>query len=227
MYTLTHDEAVELVEAARQGDRDAWADLAEACDGYARKLAAGRAGGDDVLFEDLYQVAVGDGLWAAIESWDPRRGKSFGSWAWQKMNSAVWGEARSGLAHDGRGVELALDGVVEVGGEEGEVPLAETLPDDAAGADEICIAGECQWAVRNALAQAAEQTELPGVHGEREVEAQVAIAGSRLLSEEPMGLSELGNLLGLTPQRVGQIEVELVDRVREIVIDSDPDDEEE
>lgn len=214
VYTLAHDEAVALVTAAREGDRDAWADLADACSGFARKLAADRAGNDDALFEDLYQVAVGDGLWSAIETWDPRRGKSFGAWAWQKMNAAVWGEVRGE-----RPVELALDGMVEVEGEPQR--LDEVLPDEQPLPDEICTSGECLLALRAALAQAAEDSDLPGVHGEREVAAQVAVAGGRLLAEEPMGLSELGLLLGLSPQRVGQIEVELVDRVREIVEDDD------
>lgn len=191
MYTLTAEQELDLVAAAREGDRDAWATLIEKCQGYARKLAADAAG-QPADVDDLTQVALVNGLGDAIDTWDPER-SPFRKWVWTKMQGAVMDEVR----RRGRAPVAEDDSVLA------DEPSTDPQP------DELCLAGLCDLAVRDAVAEAAED------------EREVAIAGARLLAEEPMGLTELGALLGLTPQRVGQIEAELVDRVRDALEDDD------
>ena len=212
MYTPQEEDLADIVVAARSGDREAWSDLAEILAPYAGKLAnriCRTIGGDP---DDLFQAAQ-LGLHAAIDTWRPSRGP-FRAWAWTKMRSTVLDEA---LRQAGNRVpELLLDEEIEIDGEPAGATLGDLLEDSGTSApDEICINGQCAADVRIAVAEAAGELRLPGVHGEREAAAYTAIAGGRLLAEDPMGLTELAGLLGLTPQRVGQMEEELLERVGE------------
>ena len=218
---LEADEERDLVARARAGDRRARDRVLTAHFRLARRWAREYAPRTRETVSALFQEGV-IALSQALDRYDPAKGVRFGAYAQMSVKGAIGRHASKNASIVGADGDVAREAFFA-----GRVLRDVDLDAPVSASDEDGD-GETLGDLLRAEGPSPEEQAVAALHQERLValmlrhvaalsERERTIIGARFLEENPAALKDVAALLGVSSQRVSQIEHEALDKLRKRV----------